>query len=112
MKLKTTNKAIKANYAKVYRVGYCAMYYLLKYEEPRAYTSGVYGWNADLYEVDGVAIVTGYRPGVGESVNYEIVDKYEKKAQKIFHDYAIPYETRKKKITKLLHKCIEELTKE
>lgn len=53
MKFKTTNKAIKQNYSQNYilNIGYCDLQTLLKYESPRAYTSGIYGWNYDLYDI-------------------------------------------------------------
>lgn len=112
MKFKTTNKQIQQYYGKVYRIAYCAAANLLRYEDARAYTAGVYGWNADLYVVEGVALVTGYRPGVGERVDYTILDKYEKKVQKINDDYARSCDSRKKAVTKLLYKFIAEITKE
>lgn len=112
MKFKTTNKDIKNYYSKVFRIGYCSAVQLLRYEDPRAYTAGIYGWNADLYVVEGVALVTGYRPGVGEQINYDLLDKYEKKARKINDDYSRSYDSRKKAVTRLLHKFIAEITKE
>lgn len=57
---------------------------LLRYQQPTAYASGVYGWNFDLYEIDGIAIVTGYR-GCPASKDFDskILFKYENKAKKI-----------------------------
>lgn len=46
-----------------------------------AYTAGVYGWNADIYEFDTFAIVTGYRPFGKDILSYEFCKKWEKKAQ-------------------------------
>ena len=44
-------------------LGYCDYQDVFKYLDANAYTCGVYGWNADIYEVGGnFAIVTGYRP--------------------------------------------------
>lgn len=86
MKFKTTSKAIKQNYSQNYilNIGYCDLQYLLKYESPKAYTSGVYGWNFDLYDIEGIAICTGYR-GMpqGKDFDYSLVRKYEEKAKKI-----------------------------
>lgn len=86
MKFKTTTKKIKENYANNYiiSVSYCDLQTLLKYESPRAYTSGIYGWNYDLYDIDGIAICMGYRgmPS-GKNFDYSLVRKYETKAQKI-----------------------------
>lgn len=86
MKHKTTASAIRANYPKnlILNVGYCNMQNLLRYEDPTAYTCGVYGWNFDLYELEGIAICTGYR-GIPASKDFDfkILKKYEDKAEKI-----------------------------
>lgn len=85
MKHKTTAAAIRKNYPKnlILNVGYCNMQNLLRYEQPTGYTCGVYGWNFDLYEIEGVAICTGYR-GVPASrdFNFDLLQKYENKARK------------------------------
>ena len=39
------------------------------------YNSGVYGWNYDLYNVNGVSIVTGYNVPYTEYSNNEIKRK-------------------------------------
>ena len=84
MKFKTTNKAIKEGYRNVIRIGYCDLQYLLYYKNPVAYTSGAYGWNADIYEIGrGSAICTGYRPVGNIKADYELVREYDKKAEKI-----------------------------
>lgn len=31
--------------------------------KPIGYGCGVFGWNYDVYEIEGVVIVAGYRPG-------------------------------------------------
>ena len=110
MKIRTTNKAIRENFSRVYRAGYCDLQDLLRYSEPVAYTCGVYGWNADVYDVDGVAIVTGYRPGVGRQIDYDVVKKYAAKARKIGDDTARTYASRKKSVNRLLEKFISEIT--
>lgn len=48
------------------------------------YTAGVYGWNADIYCIEGggkfFAICTGYRPfGIYNEKIQELAEKYEKK---------------------------------
>lgn len=86
MKYKTTTKAIKNNYSKneIISIGYCAAYHLLKNHSPIAYTSGVYGWNYDVYNINGVCICTGYRgmPS-GLNVNYKSLEELEKRAEKL-----------------------------
>lgn len=79
MKFKTTSKQIKNNYFTIISIGYCGLQSLLSYENPIAYNKGVYGWNFDLYDFDGVAICTGYRlaPSKNSKNDYSIVKKYE-----------------------------------
>ena len=83
MKCKTTAKAIRAKYgSRILSIGYCAAQYLLRYETPFAYSAGVYGWNCDYYDIDGVCISTGYRP-VGKSVDYATLESYESTANTV-----------------------------
>ena len=110
MKFKTTNKAVNEGYCKVKRLGYCAAQYLLAFESPVAYTAGTNGWNSDIYDFGNLAISTGYRP-TGESVDYEIVDRYEKQAQQINRDYTKTHEEREHATKKLLAAFIAEISK-
>lgn len=84
MKYATTKKAILSNYPNVIKVGYCSLQTLLKFRSPSAYTaSKTYGWRADVYEITpDTVIVTGYAPFGNIDPDYEIVKKYEEKAQK------------------------------
>lgn len=109
MKFKTTKKAIMANYGNIIKVGYCDLQNLLKYESPIAYTAGIYGWNADIYDFGGVAIVTGYRPFGNIRPNWEIIDKYEKDAENIYNNYK--YDDRIGALKDLQKKFIAEVTK-
>lgn len=109
MKFKTTAKAIRESYGKKIAVSYCGMQYLLSNHAPIAYTCGVYGWNFDLYTVDGVNICTGYRGMVGKSVDYAVLREYETKAEKISNDYHIPYEERRELIENLLHEFLSKV---
>ena len=107
MKFKTTNRAINGGYDKVLRVGYGAMQALLRHQEPIAYTCGVYGWNADLYSVNGLAICTGYRATGNITVDYETLNEYEKKATAISSNYNLKFDERKQQINTLLDEFIE-----
>lgn len=82
MKYKTTAKALKEGYRTIISVGYCDLQGLLCYKSPIAYARGYYGWNFDVYDIDGIAIVTGYRsmPSKNSKVNYNLVSEYESKA--------------------------------
>ena len=107
MKFKSTKGDIMANYPKVIKIGYCDLQFLLKYESPITYTAGVYGWNADIYDFNGVAIVTGYRPFGNICPDRQIIEKYEKEARKIRYNYS--YEEARKALQELQKKFIEEV---
>lgn len=81
MKFKTTRKAIVNGSSNIVSVGYCDLSTLLRYHSPIAYTSGVYGWNFDVYEVNGLTICTGYRGMPGRTANN--VHKYEQAARDV-----------------------------
>lgn len=110
MKVKTTEKAIKNNYSNVICVGYCDLWHLLRCTEPKFYTAGVYGWNADIYEINNnTAIVTGYRPFGNIHASYSgICNKYEEKARAIVDNWDLKWPEKSKKLEKLLAKFIEE----
>jgi hypothetical protein len=112
MKFKTTERAIKEGYFKVFNVGYGKIETLLRYKSPIAYTCGVYGWNADFYETGGninSIISTGYR-GIGELIDYKILKKYEDKARKIVENGRFEnYKKTEKKVNNLFKKFIAEI---
>lgn len=90
MKTKTTRKNVIAASYKLRSAGYCDLQFLLRGHEATAYTSGVYGWNFDVFNVYGLTICTGYRGMPGERL--ERVEEYENKAAAIWHDCKMPYE--------------------
>jgi len=85
MKYKTTAKEIRSGYYTIISAGYCTLQNLLKDENPVAYTSGVYGWNFDVYQVNGVAIATGYRgmPSQNDRGDYQLAREYDAKAEQV-----------------------------
>ena len=108
MKFKTTRKAIKENGRIILKVGYCDLQSLLYFKEAEAYTSGVYGWNADIHMFGNVTVVTGYRP-FGNYSNYDLVEEYEQKAHKIATDYQVDWETRKNEVNELLDEFVSKV---
>ena len=89
MKYKTTAKEVKDGYYYLAKIGYCDLQHLLEYNPDIrcvAYASGVYGWNFDIYEIDGesgtLAICTGYRP-CGYPLNFDKVREFDKKAREL-----------------------------
>lgn len=88
MKTVSTMKNIKNKYSKVYGIGYCDAQNLLVGFEPDYYTSGIYGWSADVYDFMDKAITTGYRP-FGKVVPHNLVKEFDDKARKnikAYHD--------------------------
>ena len=104
MKFEVTKKEMRRE--EVYSVGYCKLQYLLRYEEPIAYSHGVYGWACDYYKVEDAYICTGYNP-IGKKVDYKLIRKYEAKAEKIITNIA--FEKQKALLSHLLKNLIKEL---
>ena len=104
MKFEVTKKEMRRE--EVYSVGYCALQYLLRFEEPIAYSHGVYGWACDYYKVEDAYICTGYNP-IGKVADYKIIKKYEAKAEEIITKIA--YEKQKPLLSHLLKNLIKEL---
>ena len=85
MKLRTTRRNMENNFHKIVRIGYCDAQSLLRYQSPFAYSCGVYGWNGDYYNIDGVLIATGYRSlpnSRNVKCDYNTVKEYENRAEK------------------------------
>lgn len=108
MKFKTTAKEIRQGGGRVVSAGYCDLWNLLTFEDPVAYTCGVYGWNFDVYQVDGLTICTGYRGMVGRTANN--IREYEARARKINEEmmWKAPYEERKAAIRALLAEFVKQ----
>lgn len=108
MKYRVTAKEIRqeANYRKTVSAGYCDLWYLLSGREANAYTCGVYGWNFDVYDVNGITITTGYRGTVGRRANN--IREYEAKARAIYEDRNKPYDERRAEIEALLAEFCEQ----
>lgn len=99
MKYRTTRRDVMNGYYKVFSVGYCDLQNLLSRDSAVAYTCGVYGWNADIYDFGTYAICTGYRP-FGVSAGH-MFDDLEQKAKEIRNNYNLPYEVREAQIDDL-----------
>ena len=109
MKFRVTQKEIKANYNKIISVPYCSLQNLLKWESPAAYTSRREGWAADIYDMGGgVAIVTGYAPFGNVRPAYELLERYEKQAEKIRYDYSLSWKEQREQLRQLVKEFIEE----
>ncbi len=101
MKAKVTKTAVKNSFNSILSLGYCDIDNLTRYKNPFAYSSGINGWACDYYDIHGVCLSTGYSP-IGENIDYNLMRKYEAKAQKIVIDYNINYDIKVKRVNKLL----------
>ena len=105
MKYKTTAKAIRNYCYNVKCAGYCDLQYLLYYVSPTSYTCGVYGWNFDVYELDGLTITTGYRGMIGKRC--EGIAEFENKAKSIINNWDMKTDEKKSLVMGLLSEFIE-----
>jgi hypothetical protein len=109
-KVRVTKKSIKESYDTILKIGYCNLQFLLKYEEPFAYSTRVEGWACDYYRINNVCISTGYDP-IGQSVPYELQKRYNEEAEKIACDYSLTWEQQKEKVNALLIEFVNEVVK-
>lgn len=87
MKMKMTrNQIADLPVDKIVTAGCCDLQHLLSGVDPIGYNAGVRGWNYDVYVIDGICILTGYRT---PSKYPKVVkaEMYESRAQKIRMDY-------------------------
>jgi hypothetical protein len=106
MKYQTTKKDVLNGTNNIIVVDYCSLQNLLTTKDANAYTCGVYGWNADIYNLGYNTICTGYRPFGNIRPSYDLVKKYDKKAETIcnqfYHGKIKKWETLDRKLTKLI----------
>ena len=102
-KIQAKKSDMRQNY-RILSVGYCDMQYLLKFQNPVAYSAGVNGWDCDYYEIDDVVICTGYNTIKSKNIidDYELIREYEQKASQ---------DITTAKTNELLHELIGKLKK-
>lgn len=112
-KVKISNKKAKELYDVIIQASDLKMLHYLD-DRNIFYNSGVYGWNWDIYDFNGVALINSYRnTPCNIRPSYKIVEKYNK----IFDNYLKKYQwteghswtDTRKKAEKLLTKFIEEV---
>lgn len=103
-KVKTTRKSITESFAKIVSIGYCDAQHLLCFHSPIAYTCGVYGWNFDVYDINGTAVCTGYRGMPGKHLSN--VGEYERQAEQVLKSNAT-YEVKRLRIDALLEQLLK-----
>ena len=98
MKTKTTANAVRNYFGKkrIISFGYCTIQGLENYLPQLScsvhYTTGVYGWNADVFCIEGggkfFAICTGYRPfGVYDERLSAVAEKYERRINAVKYEF-------------------------
>ncbi len=85
---------------------------LLYFKTADFYTSGTYGWNADIFKIDNQTVVcTGYRPFGNIEVKREVIKKYNDLACNVLSKKA-SYEEKRNELDNLLNDfikiCLEE----
>lgn len=112
-KIRLTKKSLNADYWNILGTGYCNLQYLLKFQEPFAYSERAEGWACDYYDIDDVLISTGYAPMKSKRVKsyYELEHEYDDKAKEIYNDSSLSWEEKENRTNKLLHEFIERVRK-
>ena len=113
LKIQVSKKQITDNYKNVICVGSLNLYYLLRFKDARFYTAGMYGWNADIYEIsNNTVIVMGDRPFGNIKPEYDIVRGFEDRAKEIIarSDFS-KYEEHEKAIDDLLGEFMQVVLK-
>lgn len=113
LKVQVTKKQITDNYKNVICVGNLNLYYLLRFKDARFYTAGMYGWNADIYEINNnTVIVMGDRPFGNIKAEFGIIRGFEDRAREIIvrGDF-LEYEEQEKVIDDVLDEFIQVVLK-
>lgn len=109
MKIHVTQRTIRNSYSNIISVGYCKLQHLLSRRSPEFYTSGSYGWNADIYVVSpDTVIVTGYRPFGNCKPNYEQREKYESKAADVIQYYSFDPDRARIRLDEMIQEFVKE----
>lgn len=110
MKFKTTQKAIKNNHVAVVKVGYNRLYFLLRYQEPAAYTTRSKGWASDVYCFGNVAISTGYSPFGNVELSAEEIHNWNERAAALL-DEPMGSDEMEKKTNAILNEFLSTISK-
>lgn len=112
-KVRMTKKSLNSDYWNILGTGYCNLQFLLKFQEPFAYSTRAEGWACDYYDVDGVLISTGYSPMKSKRVRscYELEHEYDDIARTLLESSEISWEEKEMRINKLLRQFIEKVKK-
>lgn len=110
-KIRLTKKSLNTDYWNILGTGYCNLQFLLKFQEPFAYSARAEGWACDYYNVDGLLISTGYSPMKSKRVRscYELEHEYDDIAKEILEDSEISWAEKEERVNKLLRQFVERI---
>lgn len=111
MKVYLTRRELKKNFKYIIGVGYMRIQNLLKYQDASWYFADKDGWAADIYQIEDIAICTGYRPFGNIKIATNIVQEYDIRAMEICKN-GKNFEEIKKSINLLLKEFIQIAIKE
>ena len=102
MKILVSRKQIKDNFKNVYVMDETKANTIFYGQSPAYYTSGVYGWNCDVYIIDSDTVVTtGYRP-FGERLPEATEKDMLKKATRVREANRFNYTETARKIASII----------
>lgn len=125
MKCKVSKPAVKKNYCHIISIGYCDAQYILKAADPFGYSSNMYGWACDYYDLTygygSYCICTGYNT-IGKRLDG--IDKlcerynnlYKKESERYMREepigsYHARYRRHRNRAAKLYDRFCRELVK-
>ena len=113
MKYRATKKEVMNNHSVIIKLSYCELQDLLNSIPATAYTCGIYGWNADIYESRfyNACVVVGYRPFGNYEPKRETVKTFNASAEKIKQSF-MKWTDRQKALEKLFNEFIAECVRE
>lgn len=111
MKIKVTQKQVKASHVHTIKVGYCNLQYLLSRRTANYYTVRTEGWASDIYSVGIYAISTGYGPFGDVKPSYDLVRLYDLKAEEILTNFD-SYQEQKQALDDLIYEFIQKALEE
>lgn len=93
MRVQVTQRAIKSGYSVVINIRHNGLIHRkLRHAcgDGRYYTAGVYGWNADIYDIGGgIALVTGYRPFGVRLADDQVLEQYGERIDRYIAAFGI-----------------------
>ncbi|WP_143739604.1 hypothetical protein [Alloscardovia omnicolens] len=110
MDLQLRRKDVEYSFPSIIKVGYCELQYTLKAldMERVGYTSGINGWNCDVFRLEsGLALTTGYRPFGNVRVDSDRLRALEEAVQAVPWEYC---DKRARVARKGIESIIEDIT--